>query len=110
MRSLAQFICFALQRIHFFPGYIGSSTDGTKVQGWEKLTSELTYDQQWLISEVSGSTGVYTLRNLRSGTYLDLNEGSNTDGTKVQGWEMISDDKAQQWTISDSEDKNGHYR
>jgi hypothetical protein len=90
----------------------GKSANGTKCQGWEAYPkSELTYDQQWLISDVQGSVGVYTLRNLRGGTYLDLSNGSSTDGTKVQGWEAASSAnvKNQQWTIT-AEGSTGHYR
>lgn len=108
MRSLEQFVCLALQRIHFCPGYIGNSTDGTKCQGWALSDSELIYDQQWLISDTEVD-GVYTLRNLRSGTYLDLSDGSSTNGTKVQGWTAASSAyvKDQQWAITAD---SGYYR
>jgi hypothetical protein len=51
---------------------------------------------------VEGNDGIFTLRNLRGGTYLDLNEGSSTKGTQAQGWSKATQgsEKNQQWRIT----------
>jgi hypothetical protein len=81
----------------------GSTENGTPCQGWNDLSnSDNPFCQQWLISKVVGGHDVYTLRNLRSGMYLDLNHGSSHDGTKIQGWNKARSADTQthqQWKI-----------
>ncbi|KAF4601318.1 hypothetical protein EYR38_005970 [Pleurotus pulmonarius] len=40
-------------------------------------------DHMWLIEPVEGSNDTFTVRNLASGNYLDLTDGSKTDGASV---------------------------
>jgi hypothetical protein len=87
----------------------GSPANGTKVQGWENLsTQQFAPNQQWLISQVSGSSGVYTLRNMSGGTFLDLTGGSSVNGTQIQCWEQNGGSN-QQWNIFTAE-VNGFWR
>jgi hypothetical protein len=43
--------------------------------------------QIWLITQVDEMPCVYKLRNLRSDTHLDLNNGESGNGIQIQGWE-----------------------
>jgi len=85
----------------------GSSANGTKVQGWENLsTQQYAPNQQWLISQVGGTSGLYTLRNMSGGTFLDLTGGSSDNGTQIQCWEQNAgspDAPNQQWNIFKAE-------
>ncbi|KAH9482059.1 hypothetical protein JR316_0004154 [Psilocybe cubensis] len=78
----------------------GNSENGTQCQLWEDSTTKDVFNQQWIIQEVPGQPGTYTLRNLRSGTYLDLDNASKQNGAKIQGWANVvgtSYAKDQQW-------------
>ena len=46
--------------------------------------------------------GVFTLRNLRAGTYLDLSDGSSANGAEVLGCSKAAEgyEKHQQWRIT----------
>lgn len=86
-----------------FASRVGLIANGTPCQGWEDASDKgSTYDQQWFISAVAGQDGIFTLVNLRSGTYLDLNNGSSTNGTQVQGWSKAGSGAKgnQQWKIT----------
>lgn len=49
----------------------GNPTSGSQVQGYEQNTEEDIGNQLWLLMK-DGLNDTYTLRNLQSGTYLDL--------------------------------------
>ncbi|KAH9480010.1 hypothetical protein JR316_0006607 [Psilocybe cubensis] len=66
------------------------SANGTPCQLHIESTTEDTFNQQWLIKSVPGRCDVYTLQNIRTGTYLDLNNGLVANATQVQGWEGLS--------------------
>jgi hypothetical protein len=86
-----------------FAACIGLTTNGTPCQGWQDASDiGATYDQQWFISAVAGQSDIFTLINLRSSTYLDLNNGSSTNGTQVQGWSKAGSgaEGNQQWKIT----------
>jgi hypothetical protein len=101
------FTCLS-QWIYMYICCKGSPDNGTKVQGWQNLSiQEFAPNQQWLISQVDGSPGVYTLRNMSGGSFLDLESGLSADGTQIQCWEQnppgTVDAPNQQWKISKAE-------
>lgn len=82
------------------PLHVGSPADNTPCQGWQNFSSLIaTFGQQWLVSVVQGD--IFTLRNLRGGTYLNMSNGSNADGTPVQGYSKAPQfyEKNQQWKV-----------
>jgi len=83
----------------------GSNGNGTPVQGWQQLSFDnvSAFDQFWFIQPVVGAS-TFTLYNLKSGTVLELSNGSSADGTQAQGFVRITDpsDPAihnQEWDI-----------
>jgi hypothetical protein len=91
------------QYTHFRVGHIGQVADGTRCQGWDAASSTIdTYNQSWLFKPVQGQANTFTLCNLRSGTFLDLSNGSSTNGTQVQGWSAAAPNyvQNQQWVVS----------
>lgn len=76
----------------------GDTRNGTQAQGWHEMTDISFYNQQWLVED-TGDHVNWTLRNLRSGTYLDLSNGGSDNGTKLQGWGGVDNDN-RKWTIS----------
>ncbi|KAH9482062.1 hypothetical protein JR316_0004157 [Psilocybe cubensis] len=70
--------------------YEPTSENGTPSYIWSQSDQKEALNQRWLVKEVDGHPGIYTLRNIRTGTYLDLNEGSSKNGTKVQGWASLA--------------------
>ncbi|KAI0293576.1 hypothetical protein BC826DRAFT_1014885 [Russula brevipes] len=64
-----------------------------------------SFNQLWLIEQVPNQV-YYTVRNVRSDTYMDLRGGLAVNGTDVRGWEG-NDSAAQHWYI-DGDDQGGH--
>ena len=64
----------------------GSFDNGTKVQGWGSADNE---NQKWTfrLAEMAGNDQWWFIECRASMTRLDLNNGSNRNGTKVQGWD-----------------------
>eukprot|EP01034_Spumella_vulgaris_P043465 gene43465-53982_t len=75
----------------------GSDADCTKVQGYVANGSRA---QKWKLNLAVVSEGLnyYTITNVRSSSVLDLNEGSSSNGTPVQGYTANQTD-AQRWTF-----------
>ncbi|KAK7008389.1 ricin-type beta-trefoil lectin domain-containing protein [Favolaschia claudopus] len=65
---------------------LGNNEDGTRVHGWEPLTSknEDYLNQVWHIMPTD-RTGAdsHHIVNVGTGTYLEIGEGNTTDGTPV---------------------------
>ncbi|PPQ74703.1 LOW QUALITY PROTEIN: hypothetical protein CVT25_007632 [Psilocybe cyanescens] len=83
--------------------YQGRRANGTPSHIWAETDTQDIFNQQWLLKEVDGKPDVYTLRNLRTGTYLDLSNGSSANGTQVQGWSSAEGSayaSNQQWKIT----------
>jgi Ricin-type beta-trefoil lectin domain-like len=86
---------------------VGRDSDGTPIWGWADQSAAIsTFDQQWLVVD-AGTPGEYILRNVRGGTYMDLDKGSNVDGTIVHGSRRAG--ISQQWIIEPSE-SDGYMR
>lgn len=66
----------------------GDNMNGTKVQGWRR--SGTAGAQKWGFCRAFNEGGVdwFIVWNWQSGTVLDLNNGSNRNGTAVQGWDQ----------------------
>jgi len=97
---------------------MGSSANGNKVQGWHGLPADNAwqYDQLWLIQSLDDAQGGgYTIWNLRSGTYLELSNGSNENGAQAQGWARVTDNndpnhQNQEWTFHRDADEPRFYQ
>ena len=105
VHSLVSFVCIPvclILTLHIYAcNMLGGTEDGTQCQGWQAATNTIyIFDQQWLITRVLGLDG-FTLCNLRGGTYLNLENGSNVNSTKVQGWSRATGGSInnQQWRI-----------
>jgi len=84
------------------PFYPGSPAKGRVCQGWQNLSYKAeAFNQQWFITAVQGRNDIFTMRNLRSGTYLDMSDGSSANGTRVQGYTKAApgNEKNQQWKL-----------
>lgn len=67
---------------------------------WGSKTSNST------ISSSEVLDGIYYIKNIASGLYLDITNGSTTDGTNVQQWELNGSDAQKFKLVSDG---NGYY-
>jgi len=76
----------------------GSSNNGTPTHGWQDMFNPDFFNQMWRITSAS-HPGFYNLCCLRSGTYLDLSNGSSQNGTQIQGWQQGNDNHNQNWAI-----------
>jgi len=84
----------------------GQTANGTKIQGWASDRQSIhSFNQLWLIEQVPNQV-YYTVRNVRSNTYMDLRGGSAVNGTDVRGWEG-NNSAAQHWYI-DGDDQGGY--
>lgn len=86
---------------------VGSDSDGAQIWGWaDQSTGIGAFDQEWLVVD-AGTPGVYTLHNVRGGTYMDLDNGGSANGTIVHAWRQAGIN--QQWKIYPSE-RDGYMR
>jgi len=90
----------------------GSSANDTAVNAWEQKWWNNAKDfnasnQLWLVELLGGTSDTYTLRNIKSGTYLDLAGGNANDGSRIVGWEHTNTYN-QRWIIR--KDGEGMYR
>ncbi|KAF7335117.1 Carbohydrate-binding module family 13 protein [Mycena venus] len=76
----------------------GSPSDHTQVQIWQKASfgTKDSLNQLWMVKTTTN--GNYTLRNLRSGSYMDMAEGSAANGTHIIGFQSNGSNN-QQWKI-----------
>ncbi|KAK7691008.1 hypothetical protein QCA50_006111 [Cerrena zonata] len=78
----------------------GSAADGTRVIAWR--SDEAGHDHMWLVEPVSKEADTYTIRNLLTGTYVDLHGSSSANGTPIEGWRKNDKDN-QKWIIKKEE-------
>lgn len=79
-----------------------SVSSGGNCQIWEKTGSEC---QNWILEEVSYAGEImdtsvnYMFKNVNSGLYLEVANGSDTDGANVQQWEAngSGENKSAEW-------------
>lgn len=65
----------------------GSKSNGTSVQGWgQDFRSDKIKNQIWRMRREDRNSPFFKLFNKASDTVLDLNDGSDGNGTKIQGW------------------------
>ncbi|KAJ7853024.1 hypothetical protein B0H14DRAFT_2758948 [Mycena olivaceomarginata] len=81
----------------------GNSWNGTVVQAYENapVTTKHLFNQLWLVRLTS--SGYYSFRNLRGGTYMELRGGNAANDTKIVGFEVQGIDGGtsinQEWEI-----------
>ncbi|KIM24206.1 carbohydrate-binding module family 13 protein [Serendipita vermifera MAFF 305830] len=81
----------------------GNRENGTRIQGWSKATAtENFFNQNWYIQKV-GNERYYVIRNIKSGTCMDIEGAKTEDGTKVHGWQGIDGVRSQYWYIEGNE-------
>ncbi|KAJ7111032.1 hypothetical protein C8R44DRAFT_883477 [Mycena epipterygia] len=61
----------------------GQSGNRTRIQAFQKIgfNNILCLDQLWLVQAIKGSSNVYSLRNLRGGTYMDMSLDKDSTGS-----------------------------
>ncbi|KAI1282354.1 carbohydrate-binding module family 13 protein [Xylaria sp. FL0933] len=64
----------------------GKTDNGTPLVGWQFHGGE---NQQWKLERVDSSPvwPTWKLRNIKSGTYVELDDGKSANGTTIQGWQ-----------------------
>jgi regulation of enolase protein 1 (concanavalin A-like superfamily) len=77
----------------------GSTADGAAVEQW---TDNGGTNQQWVITQVSGSD--YTIVNVKSGKAMDVIGNATADGAKLEQRTLVSGETHQQWTITNNGD------
>ncbi|KAK7045877.1 hypothetical protein VNI00_007306 [Paramarasmius palmivorus] len=92
----------------------GSSLDGTPVIGftkhpsqWPTSTDLIASNQLWLVEPVANASDTFTIRNLKTGTYVDLLDGKGGDHIPIQGRKGTGKDN-QKWVIK--LDPQGKYK
>ncbi|KAH9478976.1 hypothetical protein JR316_0009439 [Psilocybe cubensis] len=92
----------------FLALFEANSANATPCQVHNQSNTEEAFNQQWLVKTVPGKCDIYTFQNIRTGTYLDLRDGSKNNGALVVGWQLLPGtewESAQQWRII----PNGNY-
>jgi hypothetical protein len=81
----------------------GDATGGTHVVGYHPETLHYNaWHQQWIFRLVAGTSDVYTIQNVRSGTYLDLWGGDKNNGAAITAFGGHGREN-QQWKVYGSE-------
>lgn len=84
-------------------GVNGASTaNGGQIVQW---THDSDPDQQWTL--LNAGNGYYYIENVNSGLVLDDTNGSTSNGTQMQQWQLTSGDANQEWQINSL--GNGYY-
>ncbi|MCR4944267.1 MAG: RICIN domain-containing protein [Clostridium sp.] len=84
---------------------IGSNNEsiwGSKVSN----NADIPYTQQTGGNSVQGLDGVYYIKNVLTGLYLDVENGSSEDGANIRQWPLNSSDAQKFKLVSDG---NGYY-
>ncbi|KAJ7621269.1 ricin B lectin domain-containing protein [Roridomyces roridus] len=89
----------------------GNSNNGTAVIGYHPETLHPNaFNQFWILTLIGGTTDVYTVQNLRSGTYLDVVGGNKKNGTAIVGYSWNRPNNPNQyWRVYECE-WNGRHR
>ncbi|KZV65628.1 carbohydrate-binding module family 13 protein [Peniophora sp. CONT] len=74
-----------------------SSNPSVPVVGWS--VNDDILDHMWLITPVSGEKNTYHIRNLVTGTYMDLDRGSSGDGAAITGYYPWEPAENQKWIV-----------
>ncbi|KAI0976251.1 carbohydrate-binding module family 13 protein [Xylaria arbuscula] len=74
--------------------YGGSAANGTPLVAWGFHEGQ---NQQWKLEKVDNSTvwPTWKLRNVRTNTYIDIENGNPANGTKIQAWEKSDNNRNQ---------------
>ncbi|KAI0206634.1 ricin B lectin domain-containing protein [Astrocystis sublimbata] len=80
----------------------GKRDNGTTIQGWEQNGSE---PQQWYLEKVTpgAAWSPWKIRNVSSGTYMDLYCGRSENGTAITGWDNGGNSTNAHWYIISQE-------
>ncbi|KAI1310871.1 ricin B lectin domain-containing protein [Xylaria venustula] len=72
----------------------GNAASGTPLVGYRFHGGE---NQQWKLEKVDHSTvwPTWKLRNVKTSTYIDLDNGNSANGTKLQAWAKSDNNKNQ---------------
>ena len=81
---------------------IGSNNESI----WGSKTSNDTINNGNNVNSVSGLDGTYYIKNVSSGLYLDVANGSSADGANIQQWGLGRNDSQKFKIVSDG---NGEY-
>ncbi|KAG8980814.1 hypothetical protein FRB90_007465, partial [Tulasnella sp. 427] len=79
----------------------GSPQDGARIYGYEPSAEDKIGSQLWIV-ERDGPNETFTLRNLQSGTYVDLVGGPCSNGSPVAGYSRALS-ASQEWRIKERE-------
>jgi len=91
---------YTIQNVHtgtFVDLSDGRTHNGTKIHGWKLENGKFKLNQQWAISR-GEVDGFWRLQSKAGGTYMNLNDGNQNNGTPITGWEHVTNDH-QLWTI-----------
>jgi Ricin-type beta-trefoil lectin domain-like len=81
----------------------GKVEDGTPIRAWPSHPGWASYfNKNWLIEKVKGWNR-YTVRNVGSNTFMDLENGSSSNDTKLRGC-RANGSSAQEWCIIGTEE------
>ncbi|KAG8894892.1 hypothetical protein FRC01_012686, partial [Tulasnella sp. 417] len=79
----------------------GNSGGGTRCAGFSRNINDSIDHQLWIVKH-DDSNNMYTLKNLRGGTFLDLQAGKRENGSQVTGYPRSLADgsrRNQEWRI-----------
>ncbi|KAI8623308.1 carbohydrate-binding module family 13 protein [Xylariaceae sp. FL1651] len=86
----------------------GKSNNGALVAGYQFHGGK---NQQWKLEQVDKSTvwPKWMIRNVQSGTYIDLCEGSSANGAKIHCWSGDKYNPNQQWYLVSADPSGGAF-
>ncbi|KAF4633409.1 hypothetical protein G7Y89_g4711 [Cudoniella acicularis] len=84
----------------------GSPDDNTKVSGYSSDAGGKNFwNQLWVLKAIRNMDNRrsmhFTVTNVRSGTVLDLHDGSSANRTRIQGFHSEKDNRNQEWIINE---------
>ncbi|KAK7685807.1 hypothetical protein QCA50_011153 [Cerrena zonata] len=88
-------------------GNKGSCADNTPIIVYD--TNNNCYDHMWLVEPITDEADIYTIRNLSTGSYMDLSQSSSRNGASLVGFHKNSQDN-QKWNIGQEESNSGWWK
>ncbi|KAG8849982.1 hypothetical protein FRB96_000587 [Tulasnella sp. 330] len=88
---------YCLQNLKANASFMNLTDGGELVQAHTIQQGEEFRNQYWFI-KMTSEKGVYTLRNIGTGRYLEVDGGSNKENATIQSWYKNPDD-AQRWRV-----------
>ncbi|KAG8882065.1 hypothetical protein FRB97_008735 [Tulasnella sp. 331] len=88
---------YCLQNLKANASFMNLTDGGELVQAHTIQQGEEFRNQYWFI-KMTSEKGVYTLRNIGTGKYLEVDGGSNKENATIQSWYKNPDD-AQRWRV-----------